>query len=395
MRHFPIFLELSGRRVAVSGAGPVAVPKLRLLLKTDSNIAVYGRLPAPQVREWATDGRVELFEREIESADVDGAALLYCANDDPDSDSRAAAMGKQAGALVNIVDNLDDSEFITPAIVDRDPVVVAIGTEGAAPVLARKLKSDFELQLPTSLGPLAEAGRAFRSTAARLQPGRGRREFWAAFFEREGPEAYEKGGFPAAIRCLGRLFRDAERRPRRAGMTAFVGVGPGDPALMTLQASRFVDGADVIVHDASIPESVLEMARREAEFVDIGRSAGSEHSAEQVGAMVAKLTAGGRQVARLVLGGLGEHPGVEREIAAVRNAGVELDLANGLPSFAGPTEATVPPANAAAALRNGIRHQPAGPGVRRGAPARVPTEPHTRQDAAGRATADGRACEAA
>ena len=171
MRHFPIFLELSGRRVAVSGAGPVAVPKLRLLLKTDSNIAVYGRRPVPLVREWATDGRVELFEREIESADVDGAALLYCANDDPDSDSRAAAMGKQAGALVNIVDNLDGSEFITPAVVDRDPVVVAIGTEGAAPVLARKLKSDFELQLPISLGPLAEAGRAFRSTAARLRPG--------------------------------------------------------------------------------------------------------------------------------------------------------------------------------------------------------------------------------
>ena len=164
---------------------------------------------------------------------------------------------------------------------------------------------------------------------------------------------------------------------------------------MTLQASRFVDGADVIVHDASIPEPVLEMARREAEFVDIGRSAGSAHSAEQIGAMVAKLTAGGRQVARLVLGGLGEHPGVECEMAAIRNAGVELDLADGLSSFAGPTEATVPPANAAAALRNGIRHQPAGSGVRRGAPARIPTEPHTRQDAAGRATADGRACEAA
>lgn len=389
MRHFPIFLELSGRRVAVSGAGSAAVPKLRLLLKTDSNISVYGRRPAPLVREWAAEGRLELFEREIGPADVDGAALLYCANDDPDSDSRAAAMGKQAGALVNVVDNLEDSEFITPAIIDRDPVVIAIGTEGAAPVLARKLKSDFEPQLPMSLGPLAEAGRAFRDTAARLRPGRDRREFWAAFFEREGPEAYETGGFPAAIRCLGRLFRDAERRPRRAGIAAFVGVGPGDPALMTLQASRFVDGADVIVHDASIPEPVLEMARREAEFVDIGRNAGSARSAEQVGAMIAKLTAGGRKVARLMLGGLEEHPDVGREIAAVRDAGVELDLADGLPSLADPAEANVSPANVAAALRNGIRHQLAGPGIRRGAPARA------RQDAAVRATADGRACEAA
>lgn len=394
MRHFPIFLELSGRRVAVSGSGPVAVPKLRLLLKTASKIAVYGRRPEPLVREWAAEGRLELFEREIEPADADGAALLYCANGDPDSDSRAAAMGKQAGALVNIVDNLEDSEFITPAIIDRDPVVVAIGTEGAAPVLARKLKSDFELQLPTSLGPLAEAGRAFRSTAARLQPGRGRREFWAAFFERDGPKAYAKGGFPAAIRCLGRLFRDAERRPRRAGIVAFVGVGPGDPALMTLQASRFVDGADVIVHDASIPESVLEMARREAEFVDIGRGPGSAHSAEQVGAMVAKLTAGGRQVARLMLGRLEEHPDAGREITAVREAGVEFDTANGLPSFAESAEAQLPLANAAVALRNGIRHQLAGSGIRRGAPARVPAE-FARQDGTGRGTADERVCEAA
>lgn len=395
MRHFPIFLELSGRRVAVSGAGPVAVPKLRLLQKTDSNIAAYGRRPVPQVREWAADGRLELFEREIEPADVDGAALLYCANDDPDSDSRAASMGKQAGALVNIVDNLEDSEFITPAIVDRDPVVVAIGTEGAAPVLARKLKSDFELQLPTSLGPLAEAARAFRNTAASLRPGRARREFWAAFFEREGPEAYEKGGFPAAMRCLGSLFRDADRRPRRAGIAAFVGVGPGDPALMTLQASRFVDGADVIVHDASIPESVLELARREAEFVDIGRSAGFAHSAEQVGAMVAELTAGGCQVARLMLGGINEHPDVAREIAAVRDAGVELDIADGLPSAAEPVDVNVAPANGAVVLQNGIRHRRSGSCIRRGLPARVPTEPPQRQEAMAQATADGRACEAA
>ena len=106
MRHFPIFLDLTGRRIVVSGAGECAVSKLRLLLKTDANIAVFGLSPVPQVQSWAAEGRIDLVERAIEDGDAEGASLLYAANEDEQEDARAAAIGRKAGALVNIVDDL-------------------------------------------------------------------------------------------------------------------------------------------------------------------------------------------------------------------------------------------------------------------------------------------------
>ncbi|MEM7616092.1 MAG: bifunctional precorrin-2 dehydrogenase/sirohydrochlorin ferrochelatase, partial [Pseudomonadota bacterium] len=142
MRHFPVFLNLRGRRVVVSGAGECAVAKLRLLLKTEARVMVYGTHPVQQVRDWAEAGRITLLERPLGLGDAVCAAMVYGANEDAALDAEAVEIGRAAGALTNIVDNLEDSQFITPAIVDRDPVTVAIGTEGAAPVLARKIKAD-------------------------------------------------------------------------------------------------------------------------------------------------------------------------------------------------------------------------------------------------------------
>ncbi|HVL19523.1 MAG TPA: NAD(P)-dependent oxidoreductase, partial [Amaricoccus sp.] len=117
MRHYPVYVDLRDRTVVVSGAGDVAVAKLRLLMKTEARIEVYGSGPVPQILGWAREGRIMLVERAIEPADAVGAALLYGANGGPEEDARAAAIGRAAGALVNIVDDLDGSDFITPAIV--------------------------------------------------------------------------------------------------------------------------------------------------------------------------------------------------------------------------------------------------------------------------------------
>ena len=183
MRHFPICLELRGRRVVVSGAGETALAKLRLLLKTEATLAVYGGQPAPEICAWAAQGRLRLSARAIEEGDALCAAMLYAANDDAQEDARAAAIGRRAGALVNIVDNLDDSAFITPAIVDRDPVTVAIGTEGAAPVLARRIKADLEANGFRQAASARSRGsaKAFRKTRRNALPkGRTRRAFWSA-----------------------------------------------------------------------------------------------------------------------------------------------------------------------------------------------------------------------
>ncbi|MFZ2099514.1 MAG: bifunctional precorrin-2 dehydrogenase/sirohydrochlorin ferrochelatase, partial [Oricola sp.] len=232
MRHFPIFLDLSGRRVVVSGAGECAVSKLRLLLKTEAAITVFGVSPDPQVLKWAAGGRIAFAERPIRQSDAVGAALLYAANDDDDEDARAAGIGRQAGALVNVVDDLERSQFITPAIVDRDPVTVAIGTEGAAPVLARRLKADLEERLPASLGLLARVGQAFRDRATIIPMGRKRRDFWARYYSGAGDAALKQGGEAAARAKLEELLTDAiEARPRD-GHVALIGAGPGDPDLL-------------------------------------------------------------------------------------------------------------------------------------------------------------------
>ena len=151
-----------------------------------------------------------LVERALAPGDAAGAALVYGANGDAAEDARAAAIGRAAGALVNIVDNLEDSDFITPAIVDRDPVTVAIGTEGAAPVLARKIKAEVEAMLPATLGLLTRIGQAFRARVEALDS-KARRAFWTRFYFERGPRALAGGRGRGARRA-----RAAARRGRRA-----------------------------------------------------------------------------------------------------------------------------------------------------------------------------------
>ena len=155
MDHFPIFLRVEGRRIVLSGGGDAALAKLRLLLKTTAHITVFARGAAPEIQAWAEEGKLRLVERGMAPGDALCAALFYAADEDDAEDARTSAIARADGALVNVVDNLEDSQFITPAIVDRDPVTIAIGTEGAAPVLARAIKTDLEARLPVRLGTLA------------------------------------------------------------------------------------------------------------------------------------------------------------------------------------------------------------------------------------------------
>ena len=331
MRHFPIFLDLSGRRIVVSGAGECAVSKLRLLLKSEAKISVYGTEPAEQVRAWAEDGKLELVERPVLHGDADGAALLYGANEDAAEDARAAAIGHAAGALVNIVDNLDDSQFITPAIVDRDPVTVAIGTEGAAPVLARKIKADLEKRLPVSLGILARIGQAFRDKAAMLPMGRKRRDFWTRYYFGEGDAALKQGGTKGARAKLEELLTDAiESRPRD-GHVSLIGTGPGDPDLLTVMARRHLHEADVVLHDRLVPPAILELARREATIIEVGKTGfGQSWKQDDINALIVEHAATGAQVARLKSGDPGMFGRLDEELDALDAAGVAWTIVPGI-----------------------------------------------------------------
>lgn len=329
MRHYPVFLDLRDRSIVVSGAGAVAAAKLRLLMKTEARIEVYAGDPAAEVHGWAAEGRIVLVERAIRPEDAAGAALVYGANGDAAEDARAAAIGRAAGALVNIVDDLEGSDFITPAIVDRDPVTVAIGTEGAAPVLARKIKAEVEAMLPTTLGRLARIGQAFRNRVEALDS-KARRGFWTRFYFVQGPRSVE-GGQAAVEAELEAMLAEGDA-PRR-GFVHLVGAGPGDPELMTLKARRLLHEADVVIHDRLVPQAILELARREAMILEVGKTAyGPSWKQDDINSLIVSHARAGATVVRLKGGDPAVFGRLDEEVEALEEAGIAWDVVPGVTS---------------------------------------------------------------
>lgn len=330
MNHFPIFLNTAGRRIVLSGGGDAALAKLRLLMKTNAHLTVFARNPDPQISAWAEQGKITLKNREMEPGDTLCAALFYAADEDADEDRRTAAIAHADGALVNIVDNLADSQFITPAIVDRDPVTIAIGTEGAAPVLARAIKADLEEKLPPSLGTLAAIGKAFRKAADALPFGRPRRDFWRDYYFNAGPKAMADG-VEAVQPALDALLTDHLVREVREGHVAFVGAGPGDPELLTLKARKALDEADVVIYDRLISKEILELARREATMIDVGKEAfGPSTPQDLINELIVKHATKGAQVVRLKSGDATVFGRLDEEIDAVTEAGLGWHIVPGI-----------------------------------------------------------------
>ena len=333
MQHFPIFVNLAGQRVVVAGGGDAALAKLRLLLKTEAAIVVYAADPAPEIAAWAEDRRLTLVHRALARGDVAGARLFYAAAEDTAEDTRAAGIAEAEGALVNVVDNLADSQFITPAIVDRDPVTVAIGTEGAAPVLARALKADLEARLPVRLGPLARIGKGFRKLAEALPHGRPRRDFWADYYFKTGPRAFDENGTDGAEVALDDLLDTHLSAQTRPGHVAFVGAGPGDPELLTLKARRALHEADVVIHDRLVTPEILELARREATLIDMGKEGfGPSAAQEDINAALVAHARKGAQVVRLKSGDSTVFGRLDEEIDAVEAAGLGWHIVPGITS---------------------------------------------------------------
>lgn len=332
MQHFPILLAVAGRRVVVAGGGDAALAKLRLLFKTEAHLTVFSETPAAEIETWAREGRLTLVRRVMAPGDALCAALFYGANEDAEQDARDAAIARADGALVNIVDNLADSAFITPAIIDRDPVTVAIGTEGAAPVLARKIKADLEARLPAALGPLARIGKAFRRAAEVLPMGRARRDFWRDYYFTEGPRAIAESEAAARDVLNDLLVRHLDRAAR-PGHVAFVGAGPGDPELLTLKARRLLDEADVVIHDRLVPPAILELARREALIIDVGKEGfGPSMGQDAINALIVEHTRSGAQVVRLKGGDATIFGRLDEEMDACDAAGIGFHIVPGITS---------------------------------------------------------------
>lgn len=258
MRYFPIFIDLQDRPVTVVGGGEEALRKIRLLLKTRAVINVI----APELHEeLAAQSRVNWIAKGYHAGLIEGSALVYSA--DAGLNARVAADAQALGIPVNAVDNPDISSFIVPSIVDRDPVVVAIGTEGTAPILGQGLRARIDAMLPQVLGDLARAASGLRERVAEtIPPGNRRRSFWYRFFFGDVRDAFVAGDSCHYLAGVEKLF-ESEAHPA-TGRVAFVSLGSDDPELLTIKAQRKLHEADVIVHDRAVPAAILEMARRDA-----------------------------------------------------------------------------------------------------------------------------------
>jgi uroporphyrin-III C-methyltransferase/precorrin-2 dehydrogenase/sirohydrochlorin ferrochelatase len=332
MDHFPIFLSTNTARIIVSGGGDAALAKLRLLMKSSAKITVFAAQPAAEIEQWHHAGKLTLVTRAMDYGDAVCAKLFYGANEDAIEDARTAHLALTCGALINIVDNLQDSQFITPAIVDRSPVTIAIGTEGAAPVLARAIKADLEERLPQSLGTLARIGKTFRAAANALPFGRARRDFWREYYFDAGPKAMGDGQ-DRVLPALNSLLDDHLNKTARTGHIAFVGGGPGDPELLTLKARRALDEADVVIYDRLISPEILELARREATMIDVGKEGFGIHTPqEHINDLLVEHAKAGAQVVRLKSGDATVFGRLDEEIDAVDAHSIGWHIVPGITS---------------------------------------------------------------
>lgn len=330
MDAFPIFLTVAGRPVVVFGGGAEAAAKLRLLLKTAAHVIV--------VAEELEQGEIELGRAEwTRAAPFDftfpeGTALAYAATGDAALDAAVARRARAFGVTVCAADQPEVSDFSTPAIVDRDPVVVAIGTEGAAPVLAREIKARIEAMLPAALGRVACKARALRAhVARRIAPGAPRRRFWHSLFASALDGEFEQGRGARSFGQAARAALEAFEREKNRGAVAFIGAGPGGADLMTLRAAHVLDRADVVLYDALVAPEILELARREALMLDVGKRAGAHAMPQsEIEALIVRHAKAGRRVARLKGGDPSIFGRLAGEIDAARAAGVPCEVVPGV-----------------------------------------------------------------
>lgn len=337
MDHLPLFVATRDRPCVVVGGGPVAARKIAMLLRAQARVTVVAPAPDEAVARLAEQGRVTLERRPFTDPDVAGAVLVVAATDDDAVNLRVADAARAAGVLVNVVDRPDACSAIMPSIVDRSPVVIAIGTGGAAPVLARLLRAKLESMIPAAYGRLAALLGSLRARVREAIPSfAARRRFWEDVLEGPAAELLFAGREDEARAVIERLLASPGARAEPRGEVCLVGTGPGDPDLLTFRALRLMQSADVVVHDRLVSNAILDLCRRDAERVFVGK-ASDRHSVTQetINALLARLASEGKRVVRLkggdpfVFGRGGE------EIETLAAAGVDFQVVPGVTAALG------------------------------------------------------------
>jgi uroporphyrin-III C-methyltransferase/precorrin-2 dehydrogenase/sirohydrochlorin ferrochelatase len=340
-----VFFDLSGQKVLIVGGGEVSLRKISLLERSGAAISVVAPEVAPGILERAAAGKLRLDIREFAPGDLDGARLVIVATSRRAVNRWIANLSESRNIPVNVVDDREASRFIVPAIIDRDPVLVAISTGGASPVLARRLRERLEALIPQRIGPLAVWLEALRANTTKTARHRCAAAFFETIVDGAAARRFIEGDVQGAARIAHQLLTTSAAAPPAAGEVALVGAGPGDPELLTLKALRALQDADVILYDRLVSAAVLDLARRDAERICVGKSPGRLGcTQEEINALLIELAGQGKRVVRLkggdpfVFGRGGEElqalaaaqinfsvvPGITAAVGAASYAGIPL-----------------------------------------------------------------------
>lgn len=329
MKTFPMFLQMAGRHVVIVGGGEHAAQKARLILKTEARIVLVAPTLDAELAALVGEGRAT----QVPALSVDvfrGAALVFVATGCVGLDYAAHALAKEAGAVVNVVDRPALCDAVTPSIVDRDPVVVAISTEGTAPVLARQIRSKVETLLEPALGELAALAGRLRPQVNHRIPRHERRFFWDWVFNGPPRQAMARGAGREAAAMVKDTLAAGGTGPVH-GAIALVGAGTGAADLLTLRALRLLQEADVIYYDRLVDPAVLELARRDAERVFVGKEVGAcSWPQDRINAVIVAAARTGRRVVRLKSGDPGIFGRLTEELEAARDAGIPVEIVPGV-----------------------------------------------------------------
>ncbi|MCI0506880.1 MAG: siroheme synthase CysG [Gammaproteobacteria bacterium] len=337
MQYFPMFLKLEGRPCLVVGGGDVAARKVSLLLRAGGKVTVIAPSLCESLQSRLNAGDIKVQQKKFEAADIGDHAVIIAATDDKSINRTISELAQQKNIPVNVVDQPELCSFIVPSIIDRSPVQVAVSTGGASPVLARLLRARLETMIPSAYGKLASLMEEFRGKVRQhVKDPDKRRHFWETVVQGPIAEMVFSGKEEAAREAMHTAIDQGEHASSSRGEVYLVGAGPGDPDLLTFRALRLLQQADVIVYDRLVSEEILELARRDADLVYVGKER-DRHTLpqEDINQMLARIAKKGKRVLRLkggdpfIFGRGGE------EIETLMQAGVPFQIVPGITAAAG------------------------------------------------------------
>jgi uroporphyrin-III C-methyltransferase/precorrin-2 dehydrogenase/sirohydrochlorin ferrochelatase len=299
MDYLPIFFKISQKQCLVVGGGDIALRKINLLLKSGALVECVAPSFCQTLLERSVDDTLTLTKKTFAAADIQNQALLISATDDKKLNAEVSRLAFAANIPVNVVDAPELSSFIMPSIVDRSPLLIAISSGGRAPVLARIIRAKLETIIPSAYGRLAEIAGEYRDQVKRqFSHIKDRRVFWESVLSGNIAEKVFSGRIKEAKADLEQQLANA--KIQKLGEVYLVGAGPGDPDLLTFKALRLMQQADVVLYDRLVSKSVMELVRRDAELVYVGKKAGSKSSRQSdINEQLVKLAKSGKRVCRL------------------------------------------------------------------------------------------------